>query len=197
MKPWMRKSLVVLFTIMTLGLYTPPAYLTTDAQEKEETSSDTREDVVQTVVVADAEEDVAPQQDEAYFVGALTEQAKQQTVTKLGPRIINQVEDEFTDVILPKMEEAMETIFADAGEDSLPYYGITEQPAQGHGERIFNIYDFHSEQVIAKFHVRRDNRPMEGYWFNFHYHLHDDGFEKHYVIGEIYWDKNIPPKWMA
>src|SRR5690625_2926285 len=100
-------------------------------------------------------------------------------------------------MILPTMEEALQHILTDIGEEDATYIGITEQLSTGYGEKIFHVYDYRTKNDIARFHVRRDNRPLEGYWFNFHYHLYDDNFEKHYEIGEIYWDKNIPPKWMS
>lgn len=202
MKLWMRKIAVVLITIVTLGMYTPPALLTTDAEENEE-SANTNEDMagepLETEEVDEIDKVLEPPQprNEDYFIRSITEKAKEQTLTKLGPRIANQVEDDFSEMILPKMEEVLETILVEAGEDELAYYGITEQPTAGDGERIFNVHDYHTQKDIAKFHVRRDNRPMEGYWFNFHYHLSDDSFVAHREIGEIYWDKNMPPKWMA
>ncbi|WP_373894274.1 YpjP family protein [Virgibacillus natechei] len=202
MKMWMRKIAVVLITIVTLGMYTPPALLTTDAEENNEYTNadeDMASGALETEAVEEIDEALEQPQPlgEDYFIRTMTEQAKEQTITKLGPRIANQVEDEFSTIILPKMEEVLETILAEAGEDLLPYYAIAEQPAAGDGERIFNVHDYHTQKDIAKFHVRRDNRPMEGYWFNFHYHLSDDSFVAHREIGEIYWDKNMPPKWMA
>ncbi|MBP1970179.1 hypothetical protein J2Z83_002297 [Virgibacillus natechei] len=198
MKMWMRKTAVVLITIMTLGMYTPSVLLPTETEEHKG-REDSDESVANAVSIADEvdEIDVTLEPDDDYFIRAMTEKAKEQTLTKLGPRIVNQVDDDFTEMILPKMEEVLEGILAEAGQDKLEYYGITEHPASGEGERIFNIHDYHKEQDIAKFHVRRENRPLEGYWFNFHYHLSDDSFEKHHLIGEIYWDKNMPPKWMA
>src|SRR5699024_12744030 len=88
-------------------------------------------------------------------------------------------------MILPEIENVITHMLTDM-EDEAPYIGITEKPSTGYGERIFNIYDYRTQRDIARFDVRRDNRPQDGYWFNFHYHLGDDNFEKHYEIGEIY-----------
>ncbi|HLQ71498.1 MAG TPA: YpjP family protein, partial [Bacillota bacterium] len=131
------------------------------------------------------------------YVQLLTDKAIEQTIAKLGPKITEKVEDDFMESILPAMESVLETVLTEAGEDALPYYAITEEPAKGVGERIFHVYDFHNEKDVARFDVRRDNRPQEGYWFNFHYHLSADNFEYHHEIGEIYWNKNMPPKWMS
>lgn len=198
-KLWMKKISVILITFMTLGLYIPPTYLDVRAEdgevtpEKEENAHENLS--VTEVSPVDLQEDPSFTSD--YFIHAITEQAKGQAVSKLGPRIYKQVEAEFTSVILPEIENVLETILAEADEEAIPYYGITEQPAPGYGERIFNVYNYQTESDIARFHVRRDNRPGEGYWFNFHYHLSKDGFENHHVLGEIYYDKNTPPKWMT
>ncbi|WP_099159127.1 YpjP family protein [Virgibacillus ndiopensis] len=203
MKLWMRKVTVVLVTIMTLGIYVPPIHLNTDAEDNKEAVSpkeDVNEDFLTTTLDISREEtDSEPENDEEEldYVNTITEKAKEQTITKLGPRIVSQVDDDFTTEILPNIEEVVTMILAGADEEDLSYYGITESPADGFGERIFNIYDLRTNEDLARFHVRRDNRPQEGYWFNFHYHLNNDDFEEHHEIGEIYWDKNIPPKWMA
>lgn len=199
MKLWLRKVSVVLVAIMTLGIYIPSTDITSDAESKGATVSS--EAAVTQTVLAQTEVAEASFEDAVYEevdqTTVLTEKAKEQALIKLGPRIASQVEDEFRAVILPKIEEELELMFAEAGEDKLAYYDITENPAKGYGERIFNVYDYEKKQVIAKFHVRRDHRPLEGHWFNFHYHLRTDGFETHHEIGDVYWDKNMPPKWMS
>src|SRR5699024_7191724 len=101
------------------------------------------------------------------YLTIMQEQAKIQSMAKFGPRIAEQVEDEFNTVILPEMEKVLEQLYAEAGEEMAPYYSITENPAEGYGERIFNVMDLRTEEDIAKFHVRRDNRPLDGHYFNF------------------------------
>lgn len=198
MKLWMKKILVALIAIATLGMYTPTALLEIDAEESKNnltSKSDINQD----------EETITEQAMEAYddrleqevdYLRVLQDQAKEQSLLKFGPRIANQVEDEFNTAILPQMEKVLEDLFA-SKTDEASYFGVTEQPAKGYGERIFNVTDLRSGEDIARFHVRRDNRPLDGHYFNFHYHLSEDGFKKHHTLGEIYWDKNTPPKWMA
>lgn len=211
MKLWIRKISVILITIMTLGMYVPPSFIDVEAEEgnkalseetnpNENTAEDEAEvppvsepDVPAPTLVSEPEEEATSDR----LINRLTEKAKEQSIEKLGPRIVAQVENDFTAEILPKIEESLEMILTEAGEEHLPYYGITEHPADGVGEKIFNVYDYRTRKDIARFHVRRDNRPLEGYWFNFHYHVSKDGFENHHEIGEIYWDKNIPPQWMS
>ena len=187
MNLWMRKLAVALIAILTLGLYTP-TYLIADEDNNEVISpkdNDTRAIPVniQTEIV-----------EEADTISSLTEKAREQSLAKFGPKIYEKVEDEFNQVIVPNIELALQSILAN---EDLTYISITEQPSNGYGERIFNVFNELKNEDIAKFHVRRDNRPQDGYWFNFHYHLKDDNFETHHLLGEIYWDKNTPPKWMA
>lgn len=205
MKLWMRKTIVILIAIMTLGMYVPPISPNTDAAEHKDISSNSNpSENEQYTTIAELEKpessidsyNVDDNSDNDY-VSLLTDKAHEQTITKLGPKIASQIEDEFTVSIMPAMEEVLTTVIAEAGEDAVPYYAITEHPSSGVGERIFNVYDARNKKDVAKFHVRREKRPLEGYWFNFHYHLSKDNFEKHYEIGEIYWDKNTPPKWMS
>ncbi|MDL4843101.1 YpjP family protein [Aquibacillus rhizosphaerae] len=201
MKMWIKKISVILITFMTLGVYIPPTYLNTNAQSDEffSENADLNDDQLIPIAELETEEEsvVEDLDSTEYLTSIIVEQAKNQTISKLGPRIISRIEADFTSNILSNMEEVVSMILADVGEDEFQYYGITEEPSPGYGEKIFNLYNYRSNQDIAKFHVRRDNRPGEGYWFNFHYHLSNDGFEEHYAIGEIYWSKDTPPRWMA
>src|SRR5690625_1949995 len=208
MKLWFRKLSVVLITIMTLGLYVPPAILDMEAEENKDSLSskaDISDDTVHPATEVQAEEaDHVAQYnvtyetfDNDYYLHMLTEKVTEQVVTKLGPKIGERVENDVLETILPNIEDVLKTVLTDSEDDVLPYYGITEEPTRGLGEKIFHVYNHQTDEDIARFHVRRDNRPLEGYWFNFHYHLSDDNFEEHHELGEIYWDKNIPPKWMS
>ncbi|MDQ0253493.1 cobalamin-dependent methionine synthase I [Evansella vedderi] len=206
MKLWFKKVSVILITFMTLGVFIPPNYLDTRAENEDvvsssreyadnQSSENTHNNEIDYSNEYEDNDDTTSSAD--YLVNMLTAQAKEQTLYKLGPRIIDRVEDELTTTILPNIEEVLQMIFEEAGEDEFQYYGITEQPANGYGEKIFVLYDHRTKEEIARFDVRRDNRPKDGHWFNFHYHLSKDNFEEHYNIGDVYWDKNTPPKWMA
>ncbi|HLR02987.1 MAG TPA: YpjP family protein [Virgibacillus sp.] len=205
MKRWMKKIAVAFVAVMTLGLYIPPIHMDVEAEgEKEALRNADLPDESQVNESMEPGSDESGDADrnevtvdEPDYVQLLTDKAIEQTMAKLGPRISEQVEDEFMESILPAMESVLESVLSEAGEDVLPYYAITEKPAKGTGERIFHVYDFHSKKDVARFDVRRDNRPQDGYWFNFHYHLSSDNFESHHEIGEIYWNKNVPPQWMS
>lgn len=200
MKLWLKKISVFLITLMTLGTYTPPIHLNTEAENEEVVSakSSVREEIsAPTLEVAEDIDKVDVEDSNASIIEAITEEARAHAIIKLGPRIADQVEPDFTATILPNMEQVLHMILVDAGEEEINYYGISELPSKGYGERIFSVHDYRARRDVARFDVRRENRPGEGYWFNFHYHLGKDGFEAHHQIGDIYWDKNTPPKWMA
>lgn len=192
MKLWIRKVFVFLIALLTLGFYIPSIEQEAGVKEESEvlTSFET---------LGDSEAEAADRFgiSEEKQALLLTSLAREQVMAKLGPRILKQVKDEFIEGILPGMEEVLSSLLIEAGSHEAAYFQITDQPSGGNGERIFHVYDVRNEKDVARFHVRRDKRPLEGYWFNFHYHLSKDHFEKHHQIGEIYWSKNTPPKWMT
>lgn len=198
MKRWMRKISVASIALITLGLYVPesPADVQADpgkeTVDSHKTSSERAERDEQPVLTA-----AIPAAEQADPVSDLHEEAREQALLKMGPRITAKVSDDFEADILPKMEEALDTILDGTGTEGVKHYYVTKQTCSGLGERIFNIYDDRSDKAVARFDIRRENRPMEGYWFNFHYHVKGDGFTEHHTIGNIYWGKNKPPKWMA
>ncbi|WP_077622785.1 YpjP family protein [Sediminibacillus massiliensis] len=196
MKLLLKKISVILITFMTLGMYIPPTYLDANAQREDVVAEKDSVDTEHSSEIENIEGEL-PSIDQVNYFEIISGRAKEQTVAKMGPRIADKVEKEFTSEVWPKMEEALKSISLEAGEETARYYAVSEELSSGYGEKIFNVYDVRNEKDIAKFHVRRENRPGEGYWFNFHYHLSVDGFEEHHTLGEIYWNKNTPPKWMA
>jgi hypothetical protein len=203
MNQWLRKISAILITFMTLGLYVPPIHLDAESVNSKEVAPETdssnlqNSDVIRDEDILPIDEsELADQANSDVIIHQLTEKAKEQTVAKLGPRIVNHVQDDIVMFILPTIESTLQSILKEA-DTEVQYYSISESPASGYGEKIFHIYDERTKKDVAKFHVRRDNRPSEGYWFNFHYHLDKDNFEEHHFLGEIYYDKNTPPKWMS
>ncbi|WP_096186991.1 YpjP family protein [Evansella halocellulosilytica] len=214
MKLWLRKVSVVLITLMTVGMYIPPTYLDANADNDKLVSENDRDEnmlsaVPEAEIETDAEvdDDLGSSFDEelidieidssTYVIEEMAEQAKDFTLAKLGPKIVNKIEDDIESAVLPNMEEVLKMILDDADKERLNYLSITEDTESAYGEKIFHLYDLQAEEDVAMFHVRRDKRPRDGYWFNFHYHLSDDDFEEHYNLADIYWDKNTPPKWMS
>jgi hypothetical protein len=200
---WMKRISVFLITLATLGMYTPPINLNPNTDDGEFISEKSSEREEATVPILDVAEDIdditaIDERDlRTYIIDAITNEAKAHTIAKMGPKITKQVDTDLTTNIFPNIEAVLHAILTDVGDEAVNYYGISELPSKGYGERIFNIHDYDNHKDIARFDVRRENRPGEGYWFNFHFHLSKDGFEEHHPIGEIYWDKNMPPKWMA
>jgi hypothetical protein len=196
MPKWLRKSLVVMITVLSFGMVTP-----TQAAWLEELSQDSglERDIVES----------KPQNDDLHlhsitntptreqFIDDILVQAESYAYKKFGSKIKPVIEDEFKEVILPEIEKVIEEVTLKIPEQNLQYLNISEFPTGGLSERIFHIQNELNGEEIIRFHVRRDNPPQQGYWFNFHYHTYLDGFQNHHTIGSIYWNKNTPPKWMS
>ncbi|MDQ0228849.1 YpjP family protein [Metabacillus malikii] len=197
MNKWLRKSLVILFSIATFGLVTPPASLaiadkpSEDSTEKADLTNKPFEEVTTTF---SAEPEESYQIKDQILSNIITE-AEQKAYLKFGEKIGGRIEDEFKDVIFPKIEEII-TYYLNEESDELFEQLEVSKPTGGTGEKIFHIYNTKTGQDVLRFHVRRENKPLEGYWFNFHYHSYHDSFQSHKDLGSIYWDKNTPPNWM-
>jgi hypothetical protein len=194
---WIRKSFVVLVSVLTFGLITPTQLINNVNAEKP-TERDTIEAALLRGYAQDnsffeAEEVV----DKEKFLEELVKQAELQSYQKFGTRIKPVIENEFREIILPNIEKALQETAAQFPMEDLLNLVITETPGKGQSEKIFHIKNNETNMDVLRFHVRRDNPPQAGYWFNFHYHTYHDGFQSHHELGSIYWDKNTPPKWMS
>ena len=196
MNKWLKKSLFILFSIVTFGLVTPPASLAIQEKPSEDvTKSPFNENRIEHVAPPIIVEDQPQLSKEQVLTNILTE-AEQKSFIKFGDKIGVVIEDEFKDVIFPKMEEII-TYYLNVENDEQFQHLMVSKPSGGTGEKIFHIYNTQTGEDVLRFHVRRDNRPLEGYWFNFHYHTYHDSFRSHKDLGSIYWDKNTPPNWMT
>lgn len=201
MPKWLRKSFVVLVSILTLGMVTPsPDFLYDNAnaqkQPKRDTyESDSAEKLDETTAEESNFEEASSVKD--VFIQNMVKEAEEQSYRKFGPRIKPVIEDEFKELILPNIEKAIATVAAQYPNEELSRLEVTEVPGGGTSEKIFHIMDSRTKTDLIRFHVRRDHPPLEGYWFNFHYHTHHDNFQAHHHLGSIYWDKNTPPKWKS
>ncbi|MFF2450416.1 YpjP family protein [Neobacillus sp. NPDC058068] len=197
MNKWLRKSLFVMVSALTFGLVTPTQLMNNVNAEKLsdrdafEASAAERSLSSATAFLEESEFD------RDKFIENLIKQAENQSYQKFGTRIKPVIENEFREVILPNIEKAVDETAAQFPEEDLKNLTITEQPGSGHSEKIFNIKNGETGKDILRFHVRRDNPPKSGYWFNFHYHTYHDDFQSHHELGAIYWAKNTPPKWMS
>ncbi len=215
MKLWMRKLFVVLVTIFTFGTVVPQLPVDIDKNVKENSDVSDQNDRllvvndIETIEEIENEEEIDNSWQSLAFsidnhsdlVSSFTAysmiQAEQQSMMKFGSTIGNVIGDEFKQVVLPKIEEAIAGLAERIPEDDLRQLVISENPTSGLGEKIFHVYHSNTGKDLIRFHVRRDHPPKEGYWFNFHYHTAEDEFLTHYDMGSIYWDKNTPPHWMS
>ncbi|MBA4537791.1 YpjP family protein [Bacillus aquiflavi] len=196
MNRWIRKTFVVLITILTFGIVTPSQAFYTDVNvnktQKRNAFEATSSKNQQTQQLQTEEAKL----DKVDLVAQMIKEAEEQSYRKFGNRILPVIKDEFQEMILPNIEVAIKNITTQYPEEALSSLTISETPSGGDGEKIFNIIDNDTGKDIIRFHVRKDRPPQAGFWFNFHYHTHHDNFQTHHDLGSIYWDKNTPPKWM-
>jgi hypothetical protein len=200
MPKWLRKSLVVMITVLSFGMVTPTqaAWLEELGQE-----SGLKRDIHETNpqpqnndgYLDDIADTTIPSREQ--FIDEILVQAESFAYEKFGQKIKPVIEDEFKEVILPEIEKVIEELILEFPEKNLQYLTISEFPSGGVSERIFHIHNELTDEDVIRFHVRRDNPPQQGYWFNFHYHTYVDRFQEHHTLGSIYWAKNTPPKWMS
>lgn len=195
MPNWLRKSFVVLVTILTFGLVTPSqAFLYENTNQLKASRAS---DVENSEKGAELAEEENSNFDKENFIRQMLVEAETQSYEKFGAKIGPVIEDEFNEVILPEIEKAIQEVAVQFPEESLAQLKVTETPGGGLSEKIFHITNSITDEDVIRFHVRRDHPPQQGYWFNFHYHTHHDQFQAHHELGSIYWNKNTPPKWMS
>ncbi|RUL55605.1 MULTISPECIES: YpjP family protein [Lysinibacillus] len=198
MKKWWQKTLVIAVALLTLGLITPNHEIW-DVLDNGQPSNNTQDRITTdsseqlTVVEPESLEEDLPKQS----VESLLFAAKEQSYIKFGSRIAPVIGNEFEEKIFPKLEEAIEMTLTRLDDESIKYVTISNQPSGQYGEKIFNISDGQTGKDLIRFHVRTEKRPLEGYYYNFHYHTVEDQFATHYTLGDIYWSKNTPPKWLS
>ena len=189
MKKWFQKSIIITVALLTFGLISPSHFIWEQILDNKSPSraiSSHANDYEQVTIT-----------DESTANENLADAAREQAYIKFGNRIGPVIQNEFDDVIFPKMQEAIDMTVAKASNQEVPRLSISENPSGDYHEKIFNIFNETTKKDLIRFHVRTDKKPQEGYYFNFHYHLAEDKYAKHYVLGDIYWSKNTPPKWLS
>lgn len=203
MKKWIQKSLMAAVAVVTLGAISPSHDFWQQFDSDKSTYSTLEElkaSIPKTPSIDDFQDiqfDVVLDEPKAPSIDDLKLAAKEQAYIKFGSRIAPKIGDEFDERIYPKMLEAIDMTVARLDDDMLQQLAITETPSGHYKERIFHIKDSVTQGDIIRFHVRTENRVDEGYYYNFHYHTFDDQFATHYDLGEIFWSKNTPPKWLS
>ncbi|MDP4104155.1 MAG: YpjP family protein [Bacillota bacterium] len=195
MKNWIRKSLMVMVSILTFGVVSPSQFINNVNAEKPP-----EKDIFEAASPSSNINQAATIWSETHinkdaFVEDLIKQAEEQSYQKFGPRIKPVIEQEFREIVLPNIEKALEETAAKYPESDFQNLIITEDSGGGLSEKIFHLKDRNTNLDVLRFHVRRDHPPQGGYWFNFHYHTYFDDFQNHYELGAIYWSKDTPPKW--
>lgn len=191
LKEWIKKSIIITVALLTFGLISPDHLiwehlLDNKNPEKSFHSNVNNIDYEQVEI----DEGLA-------LTDSISTAAREQSYIKFGERIGPVIQNEFDEIIFPRIQEVIDTTVAKMAQDKVINLAITEQPSGEYHEKIFNIYNNETRKDLIRFHVRTDKKPQDGYYFNFHYHLAEDKYSKHYALGEIYWSKNTPPKWLS
>ena len=196
MKRWMYKTLAITVAFLTFGIITPNHEIWTSLEQLDDQKNAVIYEPSTNDVANSYQLDELIEQPENHLASILSN-AKEQSYIKFGSKISPVIGEEFNTMIYPKMVEAIEMTVAQLDDDTIQHLAITESPSGDYSEKIFNIYNVDNRKDIIRFHVRTENRPLEGHYYNFHYHLEQDNFVTHYNLGEIYWSKNTPPKWLS
>ncbi|MEK9198129.1 YpjP family protein [Ureibacillus sp. 179-F W5.1 NHS] len=202
MKKWLQKTLVITVALLTFGLITPNHEIW-DALENGHGNNGSSDSTIQsnasneqvTTVVEDGY--AIEQSEDKQDLDSILFAAKEQSYIKFGPRIAPVIGQEFEEKIFPKLEEVITMTLSSLDEDSIKYLAITDRPSGQYGEKIFHISDGTSGKDLIRFHVRTEKRPQDGYYYNFHYHTSKDKFVAHHSLGDIFYSKNTPPKWLS
>lgn len=203
MKRWMQKSIMATVAVLTLGLISPShdIWQQFDSEKQDYRALDElKASIPKAPSIEDFQDiqfDVAIDEQVGPSIDDLKLAAKEQAYIKFGSRIAPKIGDEFEERIYPKMLEAIDSTVARLDDETVKQLEITEQPSGEYKERIFHIKNSVTHRDIIRFHVRTENRVDEGYYYNFHYHTFEDKFATHYDLGEIFWSKNTPPKWLS
>lgn len=192
MKNWIQKTLIITVALLTFGVISPDHSIWDNLlHDKASHKSFSSQNSSDTYAVEWSNEEPST------FIEDAVLHAKEQSIMKFGSKVGPVISDEFEAVIFPKIQEAIEMTLLDLDNEKLKSLAISEDPSGDHSEKIFHIFDTETRSDLIRFHVRTDRKPQDGYFFNFHYHTSSDQFSKHYVLGDIYWSKNMPPKWLS
>lgn len=199
MKKWLQKTLIVAVALLTFGAISPNHEIWTNLQDKDVSKhavgpsrSNDYSIGLEDSLVDDSLEDNSDSIEDLFITSA-----KKLSYMKFGTKVGPVIADEFDSVIFPKIEEAIQSTLASSGDVHKRRLAISEKPAGDYSEKIFNVYDLEDRKDLIRFHVRTEKRPKDGYYYNFHYHIAADEFTAHHSIGDIYWAKDTPPKWLS
>ncbi|WP_262173120.1 YpjP family protein [Saccharococcus sp. Marseille-Q5394] len=200
MKKHLQNLIIALVAVLTLGVISPNHEIWTNLHPKD----DTRQAGIPTTSKHDLqlglEDSVFERESFEHTLSiedALLQPAKELAYLKFGSRIGPVIQNEFDSNIYPKIEEVIQQTVASTGGLGNRMLSITETPSGDYAEKMFHVTDKDDNKDLIRFHVRTEKRPLDGYFYNFHYHTAEDGFIVHHSLGDIYWSKNTPPKWLS
>ncbi|WP_066175702.1 YpjP family protein [Bacillus marinisedimentorum] len=203
MQQWIRKIFVALVAILTFGtvvpsnqpIQIPGSQKNSQHEQSVEASGDlAREDIPDDHDGISIPSELEPRE---LFFAAMLSEAEKQGEQKFGFRIEDKIGEEYRQIILPELKNAVGTLTKDWDDGEFGNHVISSTPAGGYGEKIFHIYHSETGKDVFRYHVRRERPPLDGHYFAFHYHSDADSFTGHYTLGKIYWGKNTPPKWQS
>ncbi len=193
---WFQKLLIGLVAFLTLGIITPTHDIWSSLQEKEG-SKEVGPSIESDEQLIEFAEETIETEDEFPLEDVFIVKARELSYEKFGSKIAPVISSEFEENVFPKIDEAIRETLNSSSDVHKHQLAMSQKPAGDYSEKIFNLYDEMDKKDLIRFHVRTDKRPQEGYYFNFHYHKADDNYMKHYSLGDIYWSKDTPPKWLS
>ncbi|MBO9129350.1 YpjP family protein [Bacillus sp. 165] len=196
MPAWIKKTLVALITVFTFGLVTPPSVLLDTSSKADRPTRQSLEKMDEEQQTEEESADI-PEITPEDFISYAVEEAEKQSMIKFGSKIGPVIEKEFKSTILPRIEDTLAAFTEALPSETVQHLAVSPKPKGGENEKIFHVYNSESGKDLLRFHVRRDNPPKDGYYFNFHYHSTEDNFLAHNDLGKIYWSKNKPPQWLS
>lgn len=205
-----KRGLVISSALLTFGLFVPSVDFVREvqAEEPQKTHGESTEKPHIYEVNAESYDlfgEVLPARTDQYIHRNISsadllndlimKKAVEQSLLKFGTVITEKISSSFEEEIVPQLDSVIRETTGTLTDDEWQQLKMSTTPSSGLGEKIFHLYNEESGEDIFRFHVRRDQPPKQGYMFNFHYHTYADNHEKHHTIGNIYWGKDMPPKW--
>ncbi|WP_335869129.1 YpjP family protein [Bacillus sp. 2205SS5-2] len=189
MSNWIKKFFFVLISILTFGVITP-SHTYINESHKYDNSDDKLKSAYDSS--AEVENEIVTREE---ILSSLTKEGEKTAYDKFGSKIGPKIDREFQQVILPKIQQSISDVLNQYPGEDLSQLMVSEVPVKAKSEKLFHIYHSQTSEDIIRFHVRKDHPPLEGFYFNFHYHTYHDSFQAHHELGDIYWEKNTPPNW--
>ncbi|WP_242009749.1 YpjP family protein [Halalkalibacter nanhaiisediminis] len=206
---WMKRGLVISSALLSIGLCVPTDFVRdVHAEQPDKTQDEKTENPLIYKVNQESYElfhEVLPSKTDDYIHRNassadlinhfIVKQAHEQSMRKFGDTISGKISNPFEESILPLLQTVIRETTKTLPEEEWAHLKVSTNPAGGLGEKILHLYNEENGKDIFRFHVRRDQPPKQGYYFNFHYHTYLDHYENHHNLGTIYWGKDMPPRW--